>query len=140
MNLRVLPFTMALYDRVLELWQQCEGIGLGDSDSRENIALFLERNPGMSFVVESEKILLGAVMAGHDGRRGYIHHLAVLPDRRRKGVGRILVENCLKSLKNAGILKCHIFIFNQNENGLKFWESVGWSVRKDISIVSKFID
>jgi N-acetylglutamate synthase len=141
MEIRISNFTIESYDRVLDLWKQCgEGIGLSDSDSRENIQLYLDRNPGMSLIAELDNELAGVILAGHDGRRGYIHHLAVSPSYRRQGTGKLLVNTCLIKLKDAGILKCHILIFNNNQAGLKFWKSIGWTFREDIGIVSKFID
>jgi ribosomal protein S18 acetylase RimI-like enzyme len=132
------PLTIAAYEVVYALWLQCDGIGLGDSDSKEAIQRYLERNPGMSFMATDDGEVVGAVLAGHDGRRGFIHHLAVLPAYRRNGLGRLLVDKCLAALKVVGILKCHIFIFNHNLEGLSFWEAMGWSRRNDISVVSKF--
>jgi putative acetyltransferase len=139
MTIEILEFHAADYDAALVLWQRSEGIGLSEADSRENIERYLRRNPGMSFVAKSEGGLLGALLAGHDGRRGYIHHLAVEAFARRRGVGSRLVEAALAALKDAGIGKCHLFIFNQNESGLSFWKSQGWEQRGDISIVSKAI-
>lgn len=139
MNIQISPFKIELYQKVMNLWQQCEGVGLGDSDTKENIELFLQRNPKMSFIVEKDNELIGVILGGHDGRRGYIHHLAVLPSHRRQGAGRLLVEACLNSLKENGILKCHIFMFNNNDNGKRFWESTGWTYRTDISLFSKYI-
>lgn len=140
MSITLSLFTIESYDKVLALWKQCDGVGLGESDSKENIRRYLGRNPGMSFIAEKDNELVGAVLAGHDGRRGYIHHLAVLPKKRRKGIGRLLVSNCLEKLKDNGILKCHIFMFYTNDDGKEFWKSAGWTLRNDISVVSKFID
>ncbi|MFC1839611.1 GNAT family N-acetyltransferase [Thermodesulfobacteriota bacterium] len=140
MEIAISNFTLESYERILGLWKKCEGIGLSDSDSKENIKLYLDRNPNMSFIAELNNELIGAVLAGHDGRRGYVHHLAVSPDYRRQGIGRLLVDRCLKKLKESGILKCHILMFNNNNVGLQFWESIGWFYRDDICIVSKYID
>jgi putative acetyltransferase len=139
MDIEIRPFTMDLYDRVFALWQQCEGVGLSQADSRECIQTFLERNPEMSFIATTDGAMVGAVLCGHDGRRGYIHHLAVHPQSRRRSVGCRLVEQCLGALQQAGIQKCHIFIFQQNQNGIAFWKSVGWTPRSDISVISKNI-
>lgn len=128
------------YDEVLTLWQQCEGIGLSSADSRENIQSYLERNPGMSFLARTQGLLIGAVLAGHDGRRGYIYHLAVHPNWRRQGFGRQLIDRCLQALKIAGIQKCHLFIFNDNIGGIDFWKSLGWEQRSDISVFSRTIE
>ena len=140
MEITISKLTIESYDRVLKLWKQCDGIGLSDSDSKENIQLYLNRNPGMSYTAELNNQLVGAILSGHDGRRGYIHHLAVLPNFRRQRIGKLLVNRCLEELKNNGILKCHILMFNNNSTALKFWESVGWSYRSNICIISKFID
>ncbi|MGD9160592.1 MAG: GNAT family N-acetyltransferase, partial [Desulfobacteraceae bacterium] len=61
-------------------------------------------------------------------------------DYRRQGIGKLLVNTCLKKLRGEGILKCHILLFNSNLEGLKFWEAIGWIHRNDIGIVSRFID
>lgn len=138
-DITIQTFTIEEYDAVYDLWARCEGVGLSESDSREQIEMFLNRNKGTSFIAYYKDQLAGAVICGHDGRRGYIHHLAVLPENRKQGIGRVLVEKCLKRLQFINILKCHIFIFNSNSEGLKFWESIGWSFRKDIGVVSKSI-
>jgi N-acetylglutamate synthase len=131
---------MAAYEGVFALWQQCEGVGLSEADSRESVQAYLSRNPGMSFIATDDGAVVGAVLCGHDGRRGYLHHLAVHPQARRRSLGRRLVEQCLRALQQAGIEKSHIFIFNQNEGGIAFWKSVGWTPRSDISIMSKTIE
>lgn len=130
---------MRFYDDVLALWQASEGVGLSSADSRDNIAAYLQRNPGMSFVAIADGRVVGAVLAGHDGRRGYIHHLAVDQRFRRQGLGRQLVTRCLSALRWAGIEKCHLFIVNDNAGGTAFWESLGWQRRADIGIMSKSI-
>ena len=139
MRIDILQFDIEFYDEVFALWQQCEGLGLSDADSRQNIQSYLDRNPGMSFVALSHGKVVGAVLAGHDGRRGYIHHLAVHPHYRRKGLARQLVERCLAVLADSGIQKCHLFIFNNNTDGIEFWKRIGWIHRSDISVVSKNI-
>ncbi len=130
------PFTVDAYERVFALWQQCEGVGLSQDDTRECTEAYLRRNPGMSFIATEAGVLVGAVLCGHDGRRGYLHHLAVHPASRRRSVGRRLVERCLEALRQAGIRKCNIFLFRQNEEGANFWRSVGWEVRADLDVMS----
>ncbi|MCR4442875.1 MAG: GNAT family N-acetyltransferase [Peptococcaceae bacterium] len=127
------------YDKVIEIWKESEGIGLSEADSRGSILFYLEHNPGMSFVAEDENGIAGAVLCGHDGRRGYLHHLAVKKEARGKGLGKRLAEKCLDRLKEAGIKKCHIFVLADNEEGLKFWNELGWQKRKDIILLSKNI-
>ncbi len=134
------PFSLDHYDAVFTLWKECEGIGLSQADSCESIQRYLERNPGMSFVATSGDALVGAVLGGHDGRRGYIHHLAVHPNYRRRALGHRLVGQCLASLAREGIQKCHLFIMNHNQAGIAFWKSIGWTPRNDISVISKNIE
>ena len=139
MNPEILQFDIESYEDVLALWKRCEGVGLSDADSPQAIRVYLERNPGMSFIAKADGSIVGAVLGGHDGRRGYIHHLAVDIVWRRQGIARRLVETCIHALKKAGIQKTHIFIFNNNVDGIAFWKSVGWTHRSDISIISKTI-
>jgi putative acetyltransferase len=137
-NIIISPFTLDAYDKVMALWKESEGIGLSGADSKESIRSYLERNLNMSLTAEdSQGTLLGAVLCGHDGRRGYIYHLAVHPDHRRLGIGRKLVQECLARLKMAGIQKCHIFIFDDNTSGTDFWKAIGWTYREDIRVISK---
>jgi putative acetyltransferase len=124
----------------MSLWQQCDSIGLSDADSRGNIQAYLNRNQGMSFVARDDGTIVGVILCGHDGRRGYIHHLTVRSEYRRQGLGGKLVKKGLSVLQAAGIKKCHIFILNNNAGGIEFWKDIGWTPRADISIISKIIE
>jgi len=132
-------FTIEIYDQVYSLWQRCEGIGLSQADSRDNIQRYLERNPGLSRIARDGDGVVGTILCGHDGRRGYVHHLAVSPDFRRRGIGRRLVQDCLVALKADGIEKCHLFIFSDNAEGRRFWQHTGWTFRTDIAVISRII-
>ncbi len=134
------PFSLDHYDAVFALWQECEGIGLSQADSRESIERYLKRNPGMSFIAKAGDPVVGAVLGGHDGRRGYIHHLAVHPSYRRRALGRRLVQQCLAALAREGIGKCHLFVMNHNKVGIAFWKCVGWTPRTDIGVISRNIE
>ena len=140
MNTEIVPFGIESYDDVLALWQQCKGVGLSCADSRENVQTYLDRNPGMSFVAMADGKVVGAILAGHDGRRGYMYHLAVHPDRRRQRIGRRLVARCLAVLADSGIQKCHVFIYTDNTDGVMFWKSLGWASRSDIGVISRSIE
>ena len=127
------------YDEVLALWRASEGVGLSDADSEESIARYLDRNPGLSFVARDGEHLVGAVLCGHDGRRGYVHHLAVSEPHRRQGLGRTLVERCLSALRRAGIAKCHIFVFADHQATIAFWKSIGWTQRMELIMMSQYV-
>jgi len=140
MNITYTPFTIDFYEQVIELWKKCEGIGLSGADSREGIRKYLEHNPDMSLIARDVDCIVGSILCGHDGRRGYIHHLAVSPECRRQGIGRKLVEKSVVVLQAWGIQKVHLFIFNENDNGIAFWEQIGWTFRQDIGVISKTIE
>lgn len=130
------PLAISSYDELYALWQRCPGVGLSAADERLGIAAYLARNPGLSFIARKNDRLVGAILGGHDGRRGYIHHLAVDPDYRRKGIGRRLAQHCLAGLRAQGIQKCHLFIFQENSAARVFWEQIGWTWRKDVRVMS----
>jgi ribosomal protein S18 acetylase RimI-like enzyme len=124
--------TLDDYERLIDLMRNTPGISLRDADSREATARYLERNPGMSFVAEIDGVLAGCVMCGHDGRRGYLQHLLVLPEYRRQGIANALVERCLTSLAQLGIRKCHLDVFKTNDSAARYWQGQGWQLRTDI--------
>ena len=135
----VRPFRVKDYDAVIALWRRTEGVGLNESDTRRAIAAFLQRNPRLSFVVEKGGRIIGAVLCGHDGRRGYLHHLAVAESHRGQGLGRLLVDRCLARLREDGIDKCNIFLFADNQEGRKFWETIGWKERGDLLMMQRVL-
>jgi N-acetylglutamate synthase len=139
MNVEFAELTMADYAETIRFWRETEGMGLSKADEPERIAAYLERNPGMSFTARDGNELVGAVLAGHDGRRGYLHHLAVRPDHRGRGIGKGLVERCLESLRMAGIDKCHLFVYHDNLEGIAFWRKTGWVERVELVLMSRNI-
>lgn len=131
MNIR--PMTIADYSAVYELWLSCKGMGLNDlDDSKDGIARFLKRNPETCFVAETADKIIGAVIAGNDGRRGYIYHTAVSPEYRRQGIAKRLTEAALNALKELGINKTALVVFERNADGNAFWESIGFTSREDL--------
>ena len=137
MTCTIRAMTIADFAAVLRLWQETEGIGLNESDDRGHIRNFLRHNPGMSFVARRGGKIVGAVLCGHDGRRGYLHHLAVERAHRKKGLGKKLVNACLTKLQRLKIQKCNIFLFADNGAGEKFWKHNGWLERTDLLVMQK---
>lgn len=126
------PMSIADYDPVIELMKKTPGLTLRDADSRDNTARYLERNPDLSFVAIVDSALVGCIMAGHDGRRGYLQHLLVLPGYRRQGIATSLVQRCIAGLEAAGIHKSHIDVLKTNVSGASYWTNRGWQLRTDI--------
>lgn len=135
MKLRVM--TIDDYEKVYVMWSNTPGVGLSEADERSRIKSFLERNPGLCFVYEDSEEIVGTILCGTDGRRGYIHHLTVRSDYRGRGMGKELVQKCLDGLRELGIQKCHLFVFVNNELGRSFWAGTGWKQREDLLIYSK---
>ena len=106
-------------------------------DSFDGISRYITRNPDTSFVVIDEKKFVGVILAGHDGRRGFIYHSAVLPEYRKQGIGRMLVDKALEALKEQGISKVGLLAFSANELGNQFWESMGFASRDDFTYRDK---
>lgn len=121
------------YDEVYALWTSCTGMGLNDlDDSKEGIDRFLKRNPDTCFVAKRDERIVGAILVGNDGRRGYIYHTAVASQYRKQGIARQLVETAMQELKQCGINKVALVVFNKNENGNAFWEKLGFTIREDL--------
>ena len=131
--MQIIPMTIENYDAVYDLWLHTPGMGLNTADdSREGIAAYLRRNPTTCFTAKEGDRLLGAILAGHDGRRGYISHTAVREDAQRQGVGTALVEAVLEALQVEGIRKVALVVFARNEKGNAFWEKLGFTGRDDL--------
>ena len=121
------------YPRLYELWVNTPGMGLNSiDDTKEGFTRFLRRNPHTCFCYEEDGMILGAIMAGNDGRRGYIYHTAVHPSCQRKGIGTMLLDEALKALGKEGISKAALVVFERNKVGNTFWQEMGFSQRKDI--------
>jgi ribosomal protein S18 acetylase RimI-like enzyme len=120
----------------LVLWQATPGIGLSSADAPAELARFLERNPDLSFVAYAAGRLVGTVLCGHDGRRGYLYHLAVSEPYRHAGIGRQLATLALTALARAGIQKCHLFVYTDNTGARAFWSHTGWVERDELVIMS----
>jgi ribosomal protein S18 acetylase RimI-like enzyme len=131
MSVIIQEMTMQDYDEIYALWRETEGIEFGDVESKADISRFLERNPGLSFVAREEDLLVGTVLCGHDGRRGYIDQLTVRESHRRQGIGRSLVSRCLYHLMRIGIRKWNLFVLEDNQEAIAFWKNLGWAERVD---------
>ena len=129
------------YDGVYNLWINTPGMGLNTTDdSREGIEKYLKRNPASSFVAECNGKIVGVIMAGHDGRRGMIHHMCVHPDFRRQGIAHILVQKAEEALRKEGITKIFGLVFKDNDTANAFWEKQGYSLRTNLNYRNKSLN
>lgn len=121
------------YDRIYALWRAIPGMGMNNlDDSREGIERFLNRNPNTSFVIRNGEEIVGTILAGHDGRRGGLYHLAVRPDQQGLGFGRALANAAMNALKKEGISKVSAHVFANNAEGNRFWDKMGFADRSDV--------
>lgn len=136
MKIRVMEISD--YEKVYALWMSCKNMGFNNlDDSKEGIEKFLKRNPDTSFVAVENDAVVGIVLAGHDGRRGYVYHMSVAENYRKQGVGTQLMSHCEDALKREGINKAALLVFNRNEAGNAFWEKQGFTVREDVAYRNK---
>jgi N-acetylglutamate synthase len=119
-------FRIEDYDGAVQLWSRVEGVEIAEGDSRSDIRRYLDRNPGLSRVAVIGRALVGVALCGHDGRRGYIYHLAVHPDHHHKSIGRKLVAECVEGLRRLGLQRALILVADDNREGHAFWLRCGW--------------
>lgn len=131
--MEIKKMTINDYDEVYNLWINTPGMGLNNiDDSREGIERYLKRNPETCFIAKKDNNIVGVILSGHDGRRGYIHHTAVAVTERRQGIGKALLNRVLNALEKEEINKVALVAFSKNEIGNQFWEKNGFTVRDDL--------
>lgn len=119
------------------LWERTPGIQLRRDDDYEPFAAYLRRNPGLSLVLEENGRMIGCLLAGHDGRRGYLQHLVVDEAFRGRGLARRLLDEALARLAREGIGKSHVFVLRDAPQALAFWGAqAGWALREDLQVFS----
>ena len=131
------------YPALFALWNSVPGFTRGLrslDDSEAGIRKYLERNPTTCFVAEIEGEIIGGILAGHDGRRGYIYHAIVVPEHQGKGIGKQLADAVCEALKAEGINRAGMLVFAGNHQGNAFWESQGWQTRPDITYRNKSLN
>lgn len=128
------PMTIDDYDEVHNLWMTIKGFGIRSvDDSREGVERFINRNPGLSVVAIEDGKVVGAILCGHDGRRGCLYHVCVDPAYRMHGIGKAMVVMAMNALKEEHINKVSLIAFTQNDIGNAFWKCIGWTKREDLN-------
>ncbi|HBD94481.1 MAG: GNAT family N-acetyltransferase [Spirochaetes bacterium GWF1_31_7] len=138
--MKILKMKQLHYKDIYSLWISTPGMGLNSiDDSYNGIRKYIKRNPNTCFIAKDGNKLIGVILSGHDGRRGYIHHTAVDYAYRNKGVGTALVNAAINALRKEEIHKVAFVVFKNNELGNEFWESLGFSKRDDLIYRNKVI-
>ncbi len=139
MQIRVM--TIEDYDHVHALWMTIKGFAIRSiDDSREGVERFIGRNPTTSVVAEEDGKIVGAILCGHDGRRGCLYHVCVHPDYRRRGIGKSMVVFCMNALRKEHISKVSLIAFTANDIGNAFWKTIGWTRREDLNYYDFVLD
>ncbi len=138
--MNIVTMTIQDYEDVYSLWINTPGMGLNTlDDSKEGIDTYLKRNPTTCFVAREKSKVIGVILSGHDGRRGFIHHTAVAIPERNRGIGQALVEKAIEALRKEGINKVALVVFKRNQIGNTFWEKIGFGKREDLVYRNKVI-
>lgn len=139
--MKLQKLTIEDYENVYKLWTNTAGMGLRSLDDSEmGIAKFLDRNPNTNFIATVEDEIVGVILSGHDGRRGFIYHTAVDTAFRGQGIGTKMVEAVLKALEEEGITKVALVVYKTNDIGNSFWKAMGWEERIDLNYFNKCIN
>jgi Acetyltransferases len=140
--MKIRKMEIADYDKVYQFWLSIPGMGINNlDDSRESIEKYLLRNPTTNFIAQNDSgEIIGAILSGHDGRRGHISHAAVKQTERKQGIGTALVKVALDALRIEGISKVTLTTFTKNEVGNAFWEGQGFVTNKDVTYRSRVIN
>lgn len=123
-------------ENMLGLWRSIPGLGVGQGDEEESLKIFMKMNPNTCLALKINDNLIGTVLGGFDGRRGYLYHLAVHPDHQGRGYGKKLLAQVTQELKLLGAPKIHLFSFEGNPKAAEFYEKQGWERRRDIKVFS----
>ena len=126
--------TIEDYDKVYSLWLKIKGFAMRSiDDSREGVERFLRRNPHTSVVAYEDGRIVGAILCGHDGRRGCMYHVCVDPEYRRRRIGTQMVVFAMEALRKEQISKVSLIAFTANDIGNAFWNRIGWTKREDLN-------
>ena len=133
--MEISQFSIEMYNDVYKLWKD-SGLSLGSSDTKDQVERMRKMNPDMFLVGIKDNKIIAVVVGAFDGRRGYVHHLAVDSHHRRKGYGRKMMEELHKLFSEKNIIKVHLFIENESEGVIEFYKEIGWFVRDDLEMMS----
>ncbi len=136
MNTILREITPEDYESLVAFWTKIDGIELDNTETREQFVFFLANNLGMSFLMIKNDEIIGACLASHNGRRGFLNHLAVAPNHRRKGLAATLINTCIQKLQSEGIQKTYVVLLKDNIEGQSFWKHIGWSQHEEYLMMS----
>jgi N-acetylglutamate synthase len=126
MDYKIELMTLKKYDELIAFWKSIDGVWVSDDDSYENLKVYFKRNPDTNFIAVHEGKIIGTVKCSHDGRRGYLHHVAVKEEYRKMGIAKEMVEKCIGILRKEGIKQFRLFVLDSNKHAMDFWKHLGF--------------
>ncbi|MFX1494463.1 MAG: GNAT family N-acetyltransferase [Promethearchaeota archaeon] len=133
--MKIENFSLQFYEDVVDIWKKT-GISITSSDTKDQLIVMLDRNPDLCLIAKIDEKVIGVVMGGFDGRRGYVHHLAIHPEYQKRGYGKLIMDELIERLKKKRVHKIHLFIEKHNEDVIAFYKKLGWEIRKDLVMMS----
>ena len=131
MNFEIVRYSHEYQDAVVDLWRKCSLV-VPQNDPVEDIQRKLVFQPDLFFVALLDGKVIGSIMVGYEGHRGWMNYLAVLPEHQRRGYGRKLVEKAVDELKRLGCLKVNLQVRRSNVSVIEFYKHLGF---KDDDVV-----
>lgn len=128
-------YTMQYYHEIINLWKK-SGIEVGSSDTCEEISKIRKRNPNLFLIGKENEKIIAVVMGAFDGRRGYVHHLAIDPDYQKKRYGKMMIDELIERFRKKKVHKVHLLIEKSNKEVVDFYRKLGWEVRNDLIMMS----
>jgi ribosomal protein S18 acetylase RimI-like enzyme len=120
--------------QVVDIWKAVFGYKDARNDPESSIDRKLAVRDGLFFVAMDKDIVIGTVMAGYDGHRGWIYSLAVVPERRKEKIGSLLMERIEAELRKRGCVKINLQVLQSNKAVLAFYEKIGYKTEDRISM------
>ena len=134
-KMKIEKFKIEYYGEVVELWRKA-GIEMVSSDMIDEVTRVLNRNPDLFLIGKAQEKVIAVVIGAFDGRRGYVHHLAVDPDYQKMGFGKTVMGGLIEQFRKMNIHKVHLFIEKSNRAVVEFYKNIGWDVREDLIMMS----
>lgn len=132
-KMNIVPFDLEKYDEVYALWMRTKNMGFNNvDDSFDGIKKLVMKNPLTCFMAEENGKIIGTVLAGNDGRRGYVYHLCVDENFRKQGIGKKMMDTMIDGMKKEGISKVALVVFAYNDSANAFYEKIGFIKRDDL--------
>ena len=125
-------------DELRALWRAC-GIRDRPGDDDESLAAMASRNPGLCIVGREGDRVVASALAGFDGRRGWLYHVATHPEVRHRGIATRLVRTIEDRLRAIGCRKLNLIVWDGEEDAMAFWSSIGYRREKTVEYAKELV-